>query len=84
MSRLYRNDTSLLVERHLVDANLSVESRAEITAQIILIDSMVNDIPLILSWEFEYRVVSSTVDFVLRILNENYRLFCNLDVSERT
>jgi hypothetical protein len=57
---------SLLVERQTVDAHLAMDAR--ILIQEVLVDAMVDDVPLILAGNLEHRVVGCAVDLVLRLL----------------
>jgi len=57
---------SLLVECHAVDAYFTVDAR--LVVHIILVDTMIHDVPLVLSWNLEYGIVCGSIDAILRFL----------------
>ena len=65
----HRNDTSLLVERHAVDTYLAVDARLVVNE--VLVDAVINDVPLVLARNLEHRVMGSAVDLVLGLLLDN-------------
>ena len=68
MGRLDRDDSSLLVKLHPVGTNLTVYSRSLFGTDKVLVDTMIENIPLVLSRYLEYRVVGGALDFILRVL----------------
>ena len=68
--RCHRNDTSLLVERHAVDTYLAVDAR--LVMNEVLVDAVIDDVPLVLARNLEHRVVGSAIDLVLGLLLDNH------------
>ena len=66
----HRNDTALLVERQLVDTYLAMDAR--IVVNEVLVDAVINDVPLVLTGNLEHRVMSSAVDLVLGFLFDHH------------
>ena len=64
------NDTSLLVERHTVYTYLAMD--AWLVVNEVLVDAVINDVPLVLARNLEHRVMGSAVDLVLGLLLDNH------------
>ena len=79
MCRLDRNDASFLVESQSVGTYLTMDARSLVGVEVVLVDAMIEDVPLVLAWNLEYGVVGGAIDSVLRVLLQNYRLVGNLD-----
>lgn len=77
--RLDRNDASFLVESQSVGTYLTMDARSLVGVEVVLVDAMIEDVPLVLAWNLEYGVVGGAIDSVLRVLLQNYRLVGNLD-----
>ena len=79
--RLYRDNLSALVERHLVDAGFAMN--AWFMVDEVLVDAMINNVPFILAWQLEDRVVSCSIDFLLwHLLDDPVVLLVNVDVAQ--
>jgi hypothetical protein len=57
---------SLLVERQTVDAYLAMD--AGVLFDEVLVDAVIDDIPLVLAGDLEHTVMRCAVDFVLGFL----------------
>ena len=64
------NDTSLLVERHTVYTYLAVDAR--LVMNEVLVDAVINDVPLVLTRNLKHRVVGRAIDLVLGLLLDNH------------
>ena len=82
MSRYYGLDASVGVELQLVYAGLAMPSRSLVPVDIVFVDAVVYDVPLVLLRELQYAIVSGTIDFFLGALYEDDRLFSYLDGAE--
>ena len=79
MCGYYRFDAAVGVELHLVDAGFAVPARTFAPIDIVLVDAVVYDIPLILAWNLQYAVVCGAIDLLLGALDEDDRLIGYLD-----
>lgn len=79
----YRLDTSVGVELHLVDAGLAVPAGSLAPVDIVLVDTMVYDVPLILARYLKHAVVCGAIDRLAGTLDEDDGLGCHLDGAER-
>ena len=81
MCRHYSLDGSIGIKFHLVDADLTVNTWLEM--DIILVDAMIDNIPFICARLLDYGVMGSTINLMLRVLNQNDRILRYLDRTER-
>ena len=81
MGRNYSLDGSIGIEFQLVDANLTVNTWLEM--DVILVDAMIYDVPLICAWLLDHGVMGCAINLVLRVLNQNDRILGYLDRTER-
>ena len=78
--RDYLFDCSVRIEFHPVNTYFAVPARSVI--QMVLVDTVVYDIPFVFSRYLQDRVVGRSVDFFFWILNEYYRGFGYFDRTE--
>ena len=78
----YRLDTSVGVELHLVDAGLAVPAGTFAPVDIVLVDAVVYDVPLILAGYLKHAVVCGAIDFLVGTLDEDDGLIGYLDGAE--
>jgi hypothetical protein len=78
----YGLDTAVGEELHLIDAGLAVPTWTLAAIDVVLVDAVVYNVPLILTGNLQYAVVSGTVDFLLGTLDEDDGLSSYLDGAE--
>ena len=69
-----RQDAALLVERQTVDAYLAMgagNTAAELAVYIVLIDAVIDNIPLVATRNLEHGVVGGSIDLVLGLLTDD-------------
>jgi hypothetical protein len=79
MCRCDRLDAAVGVELHLVDAGLAVPAGTFAPIDIVLVDAVVYDVPLVFARNLQYAVVCRAIDFLLGALDEDDRLIGYLD-----
>ena len=79
MGRNYSLDGTIGIEFHLVDADLTMYSW--LMMDVILVDAMIYDIPLICAWLLNHGVMGCAINLVLRVLNQNDRILGYLDTG---
>ena len=57
-------------------------ARTHGTLDVVLVDAVIDDVPLVLAWNLKDGVVGSAVDFVFWHLLKDDRLLCHFDWSE--
>ena len=77
MGRNYSLDGAIGIEFHLVDTDLTVNAR--LMMDVILVDAMIYDIPLICAWLLDDGVMGCAINLMLRVLNQDDRVFGYLD-----
>ena len=65
-------DGAVVVELHLVDAHFAVHAR--LVLDVVLIDAVVDDVPLVFSRNLEHGVVCRAIDFLVGALDEDDRV----------
>jgi hypothetical protein len=80
--RHYGLDATIGEELHLIDAGLAVPTRTLATIDVVLVDTVVYDIPLILARNLQYAVVCRTIDLLFGALDEDDGLVGYLDGAE--
>ena len=83
VSGSYRLDAAVGVELHLVDASLAVPAGTFAPVDIVLVDAVVYDVPLILAGYLKHAVVCGAIDFLVGTLDEDDGLVGYLDGAER-
>ena len=78
----YGLDAAIGEELHLVDAGLAVPTRTLAAIDVVLVDAVVYNVPLVLAGNLQYAVVGRTIDLLLRTLDEDHRFSCYLDGTE--
>ena len=78
----YRLDASVGVELHAVDTGLAVPTGTLAAVDVVLVDAVVYNVPLILTGNLQYAVVSGTVDLLFGALDEDDGLVGYLDGAE--
>lgn len=81
MGRNYSLDGTIGIEFHLVDADLTMYSW--LMLDVILVDAMIYDIPLICTWLLNDGIMGCAINLVLRVLDQNDRILGYLDRTER-
>ena len=76
-------DAAVGVELHAVDAGLAVPAGTFAPVDIVLVDAVVYDVPLILAGYLKHTVVCGTIDLFLGALDEDDGLVGYLDGAER-
>ena len=79
----YRLDTSVGVELHLVYAGLAVPAGSLAPVYIVLVDTMVYDVPLVFTGDLQHAIMSRAIDLLLGALDEDDGLIGYLDGAER-
>ena len=75
------NNTPLLIERHAVDADLAMD--AWLVMDEVLIDAMINDVPLVLARNLEHRVMSGAINLILGLLlDDEVIILIDIDGTE--
>ena len=82
MSGHYGFDATIGVELQLVDAGLTMPAGTFAPVEVVLVDAMVYDVPLVFTWELQHAIVGRTVDLVFGALDEDDGLGSNLDGAE--
>lgn len=75
-------DAAVGVELHLVDAGLAVPAGTFAPVDIVLVDAVVYDVPLILAGYLKHAVVCGAIDFLVGTLDEDDGLVGYLDGAE--
>ena len=75
------NDAALLVERQFIDADLAMD--AWLVMDEVLVDTMINDVPLVLTRNLEHRVMSGAINLILGfLLDDEVVLLIDIDGTE--
>ena len=82
MCRYDRFDAAIGEELHLVDTSLAVPTGALVPIEVVLVDAVVYDIPLILARYLKHAVVCGAIDFLFGALDEDDGLIGYLDGTE--
>ena len=82
MCRHYGLDAAIGVELHLVDAGLAVPAWTLAPVEVVLVDTVVHDVPLILARYLKHAVVCGAIDLLFRALDEDDGLIGYLDGTE--
>ena len=83
MGGYYRLNAAVGVELHLVDAGLAMPAGTLAPVEVVLVDAVVYDIPLILARYLKHTVVCGAIDLFLGALDEDDGLVGYLDGAER-
>ena len=83
MCGYYGLDTTVREELHLVDAGLAVPTWTLAAIDVVLVDAVVYDVPLILAGYLKHTVVCGAIDLFLGALDEDDGLVGYLDGAER-
>ena len=78
----YGLDASVGQELHAVDTGLAVPAGTLVAGDVVLVDAVVYDVPLVLAGNLQYAVVGRTVDLLLGALDEDDGLVGYLDGAE--
>lgn len=81
MSRDYSLDGAISIEFQFVDAYLTVNTWLEMN--VILVDAMIDNVPLICAWLLNHGVMGGAINLVLWVLNQSDRFLGYLDRTER-
>ena len=65
-------DRAISVEFQAVDAHFAVDAR--LVVKVLLVDAVINDVPLVFAGHLDDRVVGSAVDSMGGVLTEYYGL----------
>ena len=75
------HDTTLLVEGHAVDAHLAMD--AWLAVHKVLVDAVIDDVPLVFAWNLKDGIMGCAVDFILWFLLDNEVVaFVDVDGAE--
>ena len=75
------DDAALLIEGQLVDAHLAMDAR--ILMEVMLVNAMIDNVPLVLARNLQHGVMSCAVDAVLGLLlDDEVVLLVNGDRTE--
>lgn len=77
-------DRTVIVELQTINADLAVYAGLTVLTNIVLIDAMINDVPLVSARLTYNRIMGRAVDLLGRILNRDNGILCHLDLSKRT
>lgn len=81
MSRDYSLDSAISIEFQFVDAYLTVNAWLEM--DVILVDAMIDNVPLICAGLLDYGIMGGAINLVLWVLNQSDRFLGYLDRTER-
>jgi hypothetical protein len=81
--RHYGLDATIGEELHLIDAGLAMPTRTLAAIDVVLVDAVVYNVPLILAGNLQYAIVCRAIDLLLRTLDEDDRLVGYLNGTER-
>ena len=81
-SRLDGLDGAVFVEIHAVDADFAMYTGTFVALDVILVDAVIYDVPLVGVGNLEHTVVGGTVDFTLVVGTQNDGLLGHFDRTE--